>query len=63
MNATEIQVKISRLATSLARTLYKKITEEEYTGANQASAHLVSLFHFIYVLNEDLINSFFTLLI
>ncbi|KAL0850203.1 hypothetical protein ABMA28_012067 [Loxostege sticticalis] len=41
MNATEIQVKISRLATSLARTLYKKITEEEYTGANQASAHLV----------------------
>ncbi|XP_028165735.1 nicastrin [Ostrinia furnacalis] len=41
MKETESQVKIAQLATSLARTLYKKVTNEKYTGDVSASAHLI----------------------
>lgn len=42
MKRTEAQVKIAQLASSVARTLYKKISGEKYTGNLAASAHLVS---------------------
>lgn len=42
MKRTEAQVKIAQLATSVARTLYKKISGEKYTGNLTSSAHLVS---------------------
>ncbi|CAG9783039.1 unnamed protein product [Diatraea saccharalis] len=41
MKRTDSQVKISRLATAVARTLYKRVVGESYTGNVTASAHLV----------------------
>ncbi|CAK1599778.1 unnamed protein product [Parnassius mnemosyne] len=40
MKETDIQVKMSRLATALARTLYQRVTGKAYTGDIAASAHL-----------------------
>ncbi|CAH0722537.1 unnamed protein product, partial [Brenthis ino] len=41
MKDTEAQIKIARLATSLAQTLYQQVTGRPYTGDVAASAHLV----------------------
>lgn len=41
MKEYDIQVKISRFATVLARTLYKRVIGEDYSGNITASAHLV----------------------
>lgn len=41
MKESDIQVKLSRLATVLARTLYQRITGKQYNGNFTASAHLV----------------------
>ncbi|KAL4709189.1 hypothetical protein ACJJTC_008117 [Scirpophaga incertulas] len=41
MKSTEPQVKISKLATATAQTLYKKVTGEQYSGNQSASAHMV----------------------
>ncbi|XP_072936066.1 nicastrin [Epargyreus clarus] len=40
MSAGEPQVKVARLATALARTLYRQLAGTEYTGNVSASAHL-----------------------
>ncbi|XP_049887276.1 nicastrin [Pectinophora gossypiella] len=41
MKESESQVKISRLSTAVARTLYEQVTKKSYTGSLTASAHLV----------------------
>ncbi|CAH2099957.1 unnamed protein product [Euphydryas editha] len=41
MKESEAQVKIARVATALAHTLYKRVTGKSYTGSVSASAHLV----------------------
>ena len=45
MKDTEAQVKIARLSTALAQTLYQQVTGTAYTGNISASAHLVCIFH------------------
>lgn len=46
MKESEAQVKIARLATALARTLYQQLAGQPYTGAVAASAHLVRWLHY-----------------
>lgn len=41
MKESEAQVKIARVATALAYTLYQRVTGKPYTGTVSASAHLV----------------------
>ncbi|XP_041974458.1 nicastrin [Aricia agestis] len=41
MKAYEAQVKLARLATALARTLYQEVTGKPYSGNVSASAHMV----------------------
>ncbi|XP_061712940.1 nicastrin [Cydia pomonella] len=41
MTTRDLQVKISRVATALAHTLYQQVTGEPYAGDVTASAHLV----------------------
>ncbi|XP_030028007.2 nicastrin isoform X1 [Manduca sexta] len=41
MKENELQVKISRLSTVVARTLYQRVTGKDYAGDVVASAHLV----------------------
>ncbi|XP_050360014.1 nicastrin [Nymphalis io] len=41
MKESDAQVKIARIATALARTLYQKVAGKPYTGVVSASAHLV----------------------
>lgn len=41
MKATDVQVKVSRLATAVARALYQQVVGEAYVGDIEASAHLV----------------------
>lgn len=43
MKDTEAQIKIARLATSLAQTLYQQVAGRPYSGDVAASAHLVSI--------------------
>lgn len=43
MQDTEVQVKISRLATALVRTLYQRVVGASYVGNVTASAHLVRI--------------------
>lgn len=41
MKETELQVKIARLATSVASALYLRVTNKSSTNKVDASAHLV----------------------
>lgn len=49
MRETDMQVKIAKLATSLAHTLYQRVVGGPYTGDLKVSAHLVRTFsNFLY---------------
>lgn len=52
MKDNEPQVKISRLATNLATTLYQRITGKPYDGKNAASAHLVDEMLYCFLQNQ-----------
>lgn len=52
MNETDMQVKISRLSTALALTLYKRVVDAEYTGNLSASAHLVDEMLYCYTRSQ-----------
>lgn len=41
MKDSEPQVKIARLATAFATTLYKQVTDQDYSGTVAVSAHMV----------------------
>lgn len=53
MSESDMQVKIARFATSLAKTLYKQVTDEDYIGEVQASSHLVDEMMNCYIKTQE----------